>query len=65
MKNFPSQRMLCNPIRKVGTRWEASQDVGMASYKTVFYVYVKTGFYLVFALVLYLLNALYPSKTQC
>lgn len=45
MKNFPSQRMPCIPINKVGTLWEASQDVGMAFYKTKS-LHVKVGFYL-------------------
>ena len=39
--------MPCIPFNQVGTLWEASQEVGRASYiKLDFYVYIKTGFYL-------------------
>lgn len=41
-----SKSAFCIPVVKIGTLQEASQDVGMASYKTGFYTYVKTGFYL-------------------
>lgn len=44
MKNFPSQRMPCIPISKVGTLWEASQDVGLASYKAVCICTFKRNF---------------------
>ena len=57
--------MPCIPISKVGTLWEASQDVGLASYKAEF-VYVRlNGILPVFAVVLDLLDPLYPSRTQC
>jgi hypothetical protein len=39
--------MPCIPFNQVGTLWEASQEVGTASYiKLDFYMYIKTGFYL-------------------
>lgn len=45
-EEFPtSKNAFCIPAVKVGTL-QASQDVGIASYKTRFYTYVKTGFYL-------------------
>lgn len=47
LKNFSSQRMPCIPFDQVGTHWEASQEVGTASYvKLDSYMYIKTGFYL-------------------
>lgn len=65
MRNFPSQRVPCIPIRKVGILWEAGQNVGMVSYKTGFLYVRQNGIPPVLALVSYLLNALYLSRTQC
>lgn len=45
LKNFSSQRMPCIPFNQVGTLWEASQEVGTASYIKLGF-YIKTGLYL-------------------
>lgn len=50
--------MPCIAVSKVGTLWEASQDVGMASYKTEFVYEHENVILPVFTVVLYLLNAL-------
>lgn len=55
--------MPCIPISEVGTLWEASQNVGMAAYKTGFLCVGYNGILPVIAVVFYLLNAS-PLKNE-